>query len=214
MKRKLSPLCVSGIVAAIALALIPAIAQGAESSTEKDLTLNFSQDVTMLLKLIPAGKFMMGGAKEESKIPKHEVTISKPFYMAATEVTRRQFEAFVAETGYQTDAEKRGWASFWDKPTRSNKHISGRDWRRPGYEQDADHPVACVTWNDATQFCKWLSEKTGKPVRLPTESEWEYACRAGTTTQFQWGDDPRGGDRQGRIRPAGQRNPRCHLIVQ
>jgi formylglycine-generating enzyme required for sulfatase activity len=156
------------------------------ASPDKNLTLG--QDVTMSLKLIPAGKFFMGGKSKNS-----EVTISKPFYLAATEVTRQQFEAFVSQTGYQTDAEKRGWATYWDKPTKGNKQIPGRDWRNCGYQQDADHPVACVTWDDANEFCQWLAKKTGEPVRLPTEAEWEYACRAGTTTRYQWGNDPQGG---------------------
>jgi len=188
------------LIAAIELAFLLPIVRGQdvakESSSDKNLTLDLGQNVTMQMQWIPAGKFLMGSAendkgKRKSEIPQHEVTISKPFYLAATEVTRRQFEAFISQTGYKTDAEKRGWSTYCDKAT--IRQISGRDWVHPGYEQDPGHPVACVTWNDANQFCKWLGEKTGRPFRLPTEAEWEYACRAGTTTSYQWGDNPNEG---------------------
>ena len=63
-------------------------------------------------------------------------------------------------------------------------------WRNTGFEQTDEHPVVNVSWNDAVAFCKWLSKKEGKTYRLPTEAEWEYACRAGTTTRYYSGDDP------------------------
>ena len=63
-------------------------------------------------------------------------------------------------------------------------------WRNAGFEQTDEHPVVCMSWNDAVEFCKWLSRKEGKTYRLPTEAEWEYACRAGTTTRYYSGDDP------------------------
>ncbi len=62
-------------------------------------------------------------------------------------------------------------------------------WRNPGFEQTDEHPVVCVSWNDAVAFCEWLSRKEGKSYRLPTEAEWEYACRAGTSTRYWCGDD-------------------------
>ena len=65
-------------------------------------------------------------------------------------------------------------------------------WRKAGFEQTDDHPVVNVSWNDAVEFGKWLSGKEGKTYRLPTEAEWEYACRAGTATRYHHGDDPEG----------------------
>jgi formylglycine-generating enzyme required for sulfatase activity len=68
--------------------------------------------------------------------------------------------------------------------------IDGCSWRNPSFDQKGDHPVVQVSWNDAQSFCNWLSKKNDKSVRLPTEAEWEYACRAGTKTAYPWGDNP------------------------
>ncbi|MBS3734590.1 MAG: SUMF1/EgtB/PvdO family nonheme iron enzyme, partial [Phycisphaerae bacterium] len=63
-------------------------------------------------------------------------------------------------------------------------------WRNPSFDQKGDHPVVQMSWNDAKAFCDWLSKKSGKTVVLPTEAQWEYACRAGTKTAYPWGDNP------------------------
>ena len=121
--------------------------------------------------------------------PQHHVYITKPFYLGIYTVSRGQFRQFVKDTGYKTDAEKR------EKPGPDlkyegdiyNPHCS---WRNPGFKQTDEHPVVNVDWDDAAAFCKWLSKKESKTYRLPTEAEWEYACRAGTTTRYYSGDDP------------------------
>jgi len=145
----------------------------------------FTNSLGMKLVLVPAGEFMMGSPDSEpdahgDEKPQHRVEITHPFYLGAYEVTVAQFRKFVEVTGYQTDAERAAPPAGTRPQT----------WRDPGFKQEDDHPVACVTWNDAAKFCQWLSDKAGMTYRLPTEAEWEYACRAGTTTPYSFGDDP------------------------
>ena len=121
----------------------------------------------------PAGKFMMGSPEDEPERsedegPQHEVTIPEPFAIGRCAVTRGQFAAFVASTGYDAGT-------------------GARSWREPGFAQDDNHPVARVSWNDAQAYVAWLSKACGASYRLPSEAEWEYACRAGTVTPFWWG---------------------------
>jgi formylglycine-generating enzyme len=173
-----------------------------------------TNSIGMKMTLVPSGEFMMGsnestaamaalydkpdlqhGSKAEwfhSEHPQHRVRITRPFYLGTYHVTRGQFRLFVKDSGYKTDAEKSdepgGEGLLPDKKTFGfNADFS---WRNVGFEQTDDHPVVCVSWNDAGAFCQWLSRKEGKSYRLPTEAEWEYACRAGTTTRYYSGDDP------------------------
>ena len=163
---------------------------------EPTLNIDLGNNVTMELVLIPAGKFMMGSPedekdREDDEGPQHEVTISKPFYIGIHHVTRRQFAAFVDDKGYKTDAEKDGWSYAWDGS--ELREVNGASWKEPHFAQTDEHPVVCVSHNDAVAFCEWLSKKSGKRIKLPTEAQWEYSYRAGTTTAYQWGDDPDGG---------------------
>jgi formylglycine-generating enzyme required for sulfatase activity len=148
----------------------------------------------MKLSYIPAGEFEMGvseWAKKNYKAERvHHVRLTKGFYMGIHEVTVGQFQQFVRESGYKTDAEvsKKGGRGF-NSGTKSFERKPEYTWRNPGFEQSDEHPVVIVSWKDATEFCKWLSIKEGKQYRLPTEAEWEYACRARTKTEFYFGDD-------------------------
>jgi formylglycine-generating enzyme len=132
--------------------------------------------------------------------PQHRVRITKPFYLGTYHVTGGQFRQFVKDSGYVTDAEKGdrrpgrshigpgAWG--WDPEKKEFGFNMDYSWRNTGFEQTDEHPVVNVSWNDAVAFCKWLSGKESKIYRLPTEAEWEYACRAGTTTRYYSGDDP------------------------
>jgi sulfatase modifying factor 1 len=167
------------------------------STAPKTLHLDLGDNVRMKLVRIPAGKFMMGSPPkaryrpQRNERPQREITIRREFYLGACEVTRGQFAAFIEATRRKTDAERLGEAYAWDG--RKWDKVKGASWRKPGFEQTDEHPVICVSWTDATNFCDWLGTKTGRSVRLPTEAEWEYACRAGSKTAFWWSDDDAGG---------------------
>ncbi len=121
--------------------------------------------------------------------------ITRPFYLGTYHVTRGQFRQFVADTGYKTDAEigykgRKPGGTGWDPDKKEFDSGEKYSWRNAGFEQTDEHPVVNVSWGDAVAFCTWLSKKESKAYRLPTEAEWEYACRAGTTTRYYSGDDP------------------------
>jgi formylglycine-generating enzyme required for sulfatase activity len=140
------------------------------------------------LVIVPAGSFNMGSPESEDERfdtegPVHPVTITHSFALGKTEITRGQFAIFANETHY--DAGNNCW-TFEDEKWEER---SGRNWKNPGYQQDDNHPVACVNWNDAKAYIEWISKKTGKNYGLPTESEWEYAARADSPASLYWGDD-------------------------
>jgi len=186
-------------------------------------------DLDLMMKWIGPGSFMMGSTPEErrwaadpeggkgkaewftdEKNP-FQVGIREGFWMGQTEVTIAQWKAFIAAERYVTDAEKKGQA--WSLEDGSWGWVDGADWRRPwkgGYTIADDHPVTCISWNDAMAFCKWLTERErkqgrlpdGLEYRLPGEAEWEYACRGGREgARFWWGDSVSAG--QGRANVAG-----------
>jgi formylglycine-generating enzyme required for sulfatase activity len=150
----------------------------------------------MRLVYLAPGDFVMGSpAEEPGRDPAelcHPVHVAQGCWIGATEVTRSAFDAFVRDTGYRTDAEREGWSHGIGDGGRWRR-IELASWRAPGFEQDPMHPVVCVSYGDALAFCRWLSEREGRVYRLPTEAEWEYACRAGTVTAYHWGDTPSAG---------------------
>ncbi|MEI7634453.1 MAG: formylglycine-generating enzyme family protein, partial [bacterium] len=159
---------------------------------------------------IPPGSFDMGspdsererfkveGVSTAGESPVHRVTLDG-FWLGKCEVTVGQFKKFVDATSYKTDAEKNGKSyGFSGDGANPWKLIDGLTWRNPGFTQTDMHPVVHVSWNDAVQFVDWLGEKpvseyairSGKRYRLPSEAQWEYACRAGSGSAFCWGGDP------------------------
>jgi len=154
----------------------------------------------MKFSLVTPGKFMMGSPKEDESRDidetLHEVEITKPYYIAQCEVSRRQFEHFIKVAKYKTAVEKNkrlaGLVLVKSHGGKSKLARSiGKSWRDPGFGQGGDHPVVCVTWEDANAFCQWMSERAGgMKISLPTEAQWEYACRRGARTAFSFGDDP------------------------
>jgi formylglycine-generating enzyme required for sulfatase activity len=160
---------------------------------------------------IPAGQFLMGSeAGDSDEKPTHRVRISDSFYMGKTEVTVRQFRAFVQAAGYRTEAEKGNWAATYSPAGFPIVPGRGLSWRQPRFPASDDDPAACISWNDAVAFCKWLSQETGKHCRLPSEAEWEYACRAGGNGGRVENLDEAGWYRDnaaGRTHPVGQKKP-------
>jgi formylglycine-generating enzyme required for sulfatase activity len=159
--------------------------------------------------LIPGGSFNMGSPSSEPERIGYREPIRRvrldAFFLGVRELTVGEFRRFVEDTGYMTSGEEAGGSFVYDEAKGAWEFQAGADWRHPGFRQGDDHPVVNVSWSDALRYCNWLSEKEGlRPAyvisgtqarwdrdangyRLPTEAEWEYACRAGTTTPFSTG---------------------------
>lgn len=170
---------------------------------------------------LPAGEFAMGSDEAPAALavaypgleprrlagladeaPVHTVRITQPFEMSRHEVTVGQFRAFLERSGHVPESVADGTGGYGYNPAYDpatsprGDAFEGRlpaySWRNPGFPQGDDHPVVNVTWNDAQALARWLSATEGRHYRLPTEAEWEYACRAGGRGRYQHGDDPAG----------------------
>ena len=201
-------------VALVVLAAFGSLTAVTAAESTPTPTKQITNSIGMKLTLVPSGEFQMGSAESaeetaaffkktygddllkadwfKNEHPQHRVRITKSFYLGTYHVTRGQFRQFVAATAYKTDAEKGETPAAWGwNPDKKGFEFNEKySWRNAGFEQTDEHSVVNVSWNDAVAFCKWLSGKEGKTFRLPTEAEWEYACRAGTTTRYSSGDDP------------------------
>lgn len=162
--------------------------------------------ISMPLRLIGPGEYLMGAPFNE--IPRdpgdnfeaqHPVRITKPFYLGKFEVTRGEFRKFIQETKYVTEAEVAREKAVADRKAGLRKDLppekfqtefsDDATWLTPLFDQTDAHPVVLVTRKDAIKFCEWLSQKEGKKYRLPTEAEWELACRCGSTGRWSFGED-------------------------
>ena len=138
--------------------------------------------------VISPGEFIMGydgGEPGRYEGPVREMAVARAFALGRYEVTQAQFRAFAQATGHVSEGSCRIWdGAAWQEP-------EDADWTNPGYGRPPadDEPVACVSWLDARAYAAWLSEQTGQPYRLPSETEWEYAARAGSQDDFYWGND-------------------------
>jgi formylglycine-generating enzyme required for sulfatase activity len=158
----------------------------------------------IIMVYIPPGKFTMGQTKEEAKwlmdtlgekgfnharlyneIPLHTVYLDG-YWIAKTEVTIKQFKLFVKDTGYVTEAESSGGSAGYNGKTW--KTMEGITWKNPGFKQEDNHPVVCVSWNDTAKYCKWISGKTGVNFNLATEAQWEKAARWTDSRKYSWGN--------------------------
>jgi formylglycine-generating enzyme required for sulfatase activity len=142
--------------------------------------------------VIPSGSFVMGfdgGEADRPEGPPHAVTITRRFAIGKFEVTHAQYASFVRATGHESAL----GCNSWDVPTGTYFERKQASWRAPhaaGVVPANDHPVVCVSWLDAVAYTQWLSRITGARYRLPTEAQWEYVARAGSTTEFAWGVMP------------------------
>ncbi len=198
------------------LALLAALLAGCATPPQR-----VENSLGMQFVRIPAGEFLMGSdetpeslarafpqydmerfRKLDDEAPVHRVRITRDFDLGRHEVTVGQFRRFVEASGYVPESIADGTGGYGFNPdydpakTVRGDAFEGRDpkysWRNPGFAQTDDHPVVNVTWNDAVALADWLTRQEGVRYRLPTEAEWEYACRAGTRTRYSSGDDPSG----------------------
>ncbi len=144
--------------------------------------------------VIARGEFEMGSANRErgrsdNEGPQRLIRIARPFAISKTEVTVAQFRSFVTDSGYQTDAERNGESTIYNVLAGNLKKREEITWQNNfrGQSADNDDPVVHVSWNDAQAYSDWLSQQTGETYRLPSEAEFEYALRGGTTTAYWWG---------------------------
>lgn len=163
------------------LLLAALTAAGEAYAQPAQLTLDLG--VPLELTLVPAGSFRQGSPAEETdrrddEAPR-DVTLARAFYLGVVPVTRAQFEVFTASAPYRTESEvgrSGGFGLEGGRLVQSPRYT----WRTPGFAQDGAHPAVIVTFDDAQRFLAWASGRAGRRLRLPTEAEWERACRGGT----------------------------------
>ncbi len=159
---------------------------GAGRSNRRPMRHSSGVDGSLPMTIIPEGEFVMGSPSSEGKPDEHparKIVIENPFEVSIAPVTRGEFAAFMTATDHKMDI----GAYVWDGLTWNDD--PSKSWRDPGFRQDDDHPVVCVSWRDAKAYVAWLAEWSGiRTYRLLSEAEWEYCCRAGTRTPYSTGE--------------------------
>ena len=138
---------------------------------------------------LPGGDFTMGsleGIGRNAERPAHRVRLDH-YAVGKTPITVGEFRRFVEATGFETQAEQGDGVFVWNRGDLGQKDDAS--WSNPYMDQDDNHPVTCVSWNDAMAYCEWLSERTGQQYGLLTEAQWEHACRAGSESRWCFGDE-------------------------
>jgi formylglycine-generating enzyme required for sulfatase activity len=188
------------LVPALALTGKPVVGQAkinlpvVEKSSHEGYTEKLMPDVSFEMLPIPGGTYLMGSPPDEKKRgadegPQHPVTV-QPFWMGKFEVTWDEYDWFWTKRFPGGQPPPR--PDITKKPDKLSDAITSPT---PPYADETfghgrvNNPVLAITHHAAMEYCRWLSEKTGKKYRLPTEAEWEWACRAGTTTAYSFGDD-------------------------
>ena len=186
----------TNVIATLLIVLSPVLAPAADLKTPAgctaaqdakagprgyaDRVIHDKTDIELVL--VDAGELTMGAKGIfSSSLPPHKVTLSKPFYIAKTEVTNAQYRKFVEGAGYEGKGDTDPAYDFYLRHWRGESLMSA----------DNDYPVCWVSWKNAKAFCEWAG------LALPTEAQWEYACRAGTTTAYYNGDEQKGFDEIG-----------------
>ena len=141
------------------------------------------------MKALPPGEFKQGAAAGQAdasalEMPQHSVSIAYPLGMGVYEITVGEFREFA-----QATAHKSAGCQMYDGKWQDNPELN---WNNAGFTQTSLHPVACVSWRDARDYAAWLSKKTGQKYRLPSDSEWEYAARAGSVASRPWKENIEG----------------------
>jgi sulfatase modifying factor 1 len=187
----------------------------------QEVAADLGNGVSMDFVLVSGGTFMMGTDRDAlhelcrkaqadekdyaDEVPAHRVDVA-PYYIAKTPVTVAQFRAFVSATQYRTAAERRGEA--YTLVDHAWQLTPGTSWMKPGFPQGEDHPVVNLNWRDCNAFSEWASKQCGKSLRLPSESEWEYAARGPQNNIYPWGntwDGRRANHSDQRLHPIGPR---------
>ena len=147
--------------------------------------------------LIEAASFTMGSPTTEigrdSGETQHPVTLQRGYGIGRCEVTVAEYRLFIRDTGYKTQGNQGTGCRIWSEDKNIWIDEPSAGWESPGFPQNGDHPVVCVSWKDANQYARWLSFKTNSVYRLPSETEWEYAARgtvSGEAFPFHWGEKP------------------------
>jgi len=189
--------CFTILPLAIAQQIPPINPETLSSNPANPQICQYSDDMNPEMVIIAPGRFQQGSQTGylDTEIPVREVEFSAPFAVGRCEVTVAEFRAFVRQENYVTDAERKDGCLLRSEMSSNSSFLErrrGATWQDPGFPQSDRHPVTCVSWNDAQAYIDWLNTTLGlsneNGYRLPSESEWEYATRADSRTEYFWGD--------------------------